>query len=380
MPANILFIDPANFIGGAELFAVDFLKHSHTFNFHLLTSGNEKYLELTKKLKLRVHIFPIPRLKPFNFKNVRLFFLVVQEILRLIREERIDLIHSNSIRAHICASFASLISRKPLIWMIHDFTFPKLFFRLLVFVPRTIIVSSESVRIFYRKLIPRRFHEKIILIPNGFDWQKIQSMHVSGNVRKELHLSDDMALVGMVGRIDWWKGQDYFIRAASKVIAKIPKTRFLIVGAASQHDPRTLEFEKNLKELVADLHLEREVLFLGYRSSALDIIRQLNVLVHASVRDEPFGRVVLEGMVVGTPVIASPFGGPKEMIEDGVNGFLVDPSDTEMLARAIGRLLEQEKLREKLISNGFRTIQKNYDLNKVVKRMEKTYEAVLQRA
>lgn len=378
---KILIIDPANFIGGAELFTIDLLQRldPKEYEVHVLTNEHEAYLEQLKKTKAHVHGFQIPRMKSFSFHAVRHFFSVIAMIRRMVKQYEIDIVQSNSVRAHILATF-SCIGRKfggrkvKLLWMLHDTTFPRFFLKILIWKPEKVVVSSEYVKNYYRRMIPKRYQEKFTIIPNGIDLQKIQTMHFTLDLRKELNLGREVRFVGMVGRIDWWKGHDFFIRAASKVVAKIPKTRFLIIGASSAHDPKTIEFERSLKELVQDLHLDRDVFFLGFRSNVFEVMRELDVLVHASVVEEPFGRVVLEGMAAGTPVIASPLGGPAEMIENGVNGLLVDPRETEQLARAICRILEQEKLREKLVNNAYRTLQKHYDIGKVIHRIEKLYE------
>ncbi|MBI2464136.1 glycosyltransferase family 4 protein [Candidatus Peregrinibacteria bacterium] len=379
---KILIIDPANFVGGAELFTIDLLHHldPKQYEVHVLTNKHEAYLKQLEKTKASIHEFLIPRMKSFSFHAIRHFFSVVRIIQNIIVQHEIDIVQSNSIRAHILATIAC-IGRKfngrtvKLLWMLHDITFPRFFLKILIWKPQKIVVASEYVKNYYRRLIPKRYREKFTIIPNGIDVQKIQTMHFTADLRKELNLGHEVRFVGMVGRIDWWKGHDFFIRAASKVVAKIPKTKFLIIGASSTHDPKTMEFERDLKELANDLHLNRDVFFLGFRPNVFEIMRELDVLVHASIIEEPFGRVVLEGMAVGTPVIASPLGGPCEIIENGVNGLLVDPRETEQLAKAICRILEQEKLREKLVSNAFKTLQKHYDIWKVVHRIEKLYES-----
>ncbi|MBI5755167.1 glycosyltransferase family 4 protein [Candidatus Peregrinibacteria bacterium] len=373
---HILIIDPADFLGGAELFTLDFLaKADHTqFSFTLATGKNDAYLQKAKKRKARVVSLSIPRLKSFTFSSLKHLYKSVQALRLLIDTENIDLLQTNSIRAHIVGSLAVIRKKKPIIWMLHDCTFPRFFLKLLIRIPMKIVVGTEFVRGFYKKMLPRRFHEKFIVIPNGVDIDFFQNIPVTRSLHKELNLGEGVRFVGMVGRIDWWKGQDHFIRAAGKVTAKLPKTRFLIIGNSSAHDLKTVEFEKKIRELVHDLNLEREVFFLGFRTEVPPLIRQLSVLVHASTEPEPFGRVIREAMATGIPVIASPFGGPTEIIEDGRNGFLVDPNDHELLARSICRILEHSELAEKFRENGIRTVQKYFDLAKVARRIEKLYE------
>ena len=246
---HILIIDPADFVGGAELFTLDFLQKADRdkFCFTLATGKNDAYLQKAKKIKARVVFLPVPRLKSFTFSSLKHLYKSVQSLRQLIDSENIDLLQTNSIRAHIVGSLAAIRKKNPVIWMLHDCTFPRFFLRLLIRIPRKIVVGTEFVRDFYRKMLPRRFHEKFIVIPNGVDIDFFQNIPVTRSLLKELNLGEGVSFVGMVGRIDWWKGQDHFIRAAAKVTAKLPKTRFLIIGSSSAHDPKTVEFEKKIR-------------------------------------------------------------------------------------------------------------------------------------
>lgn len=376
---KILVIDPVDFVGGAELFNIDFLKKVNLDKFEvvLLTSGQEDYLKKLKKVSVKVLKFKFGRMKKWRFKALKNLWQAVKMVKRTVKEEKIDLIHTNSIRAHIVGAVAAFLTRKKLIWVIHDFTFPKFFVRRLIRVPQKILISSEAVKKFTENQVPKKYWSKLVLVPNGVDLEKIEKMAFKATLREELNLGPKVKLVGMVGRIDWWKGQDSFIRAAAKVLAKLPQTRFLIVGEASEHDEKTAQFKKKLEELQRDFDLGREVYFMGFKPNVWNVIKEFDVLVHASTEPEPFGRVVLEGMAVGTPVVASNLGGPKEIIIHKFNGLLVNPKDIDEMVRAIASVLENKDLAEKLKENGVRTIKRKYTLGKVVRSIEQVYERVL---
>jgi glycosyltransferase involved in cell wall biosynthesis len=99
------------------------------------------------------------------------------------------------------------------------------------------------------------------------------------------------------------------------------------------------EYEKMIRQMVVDLGLEDNVEFTGYVTDVPQRVAKLDVLVHASTTGEPFGQVVIEGMVAGKPVIATRGGGVVEIVEDGVTGILVPMSDAKAMAEALVRLL-----------------------------------------
>ncbi len=108
------------------------------------------------------------------------------------------------------------------------------------------------------------------------------------------------------------------------------------------------EYASKLEQQAADLAIEGRVGFLGFCSDVEDELRRLDVLVHASIIPEPFGQVVVEGMAVGLPVVASDAGGPAEVITDGVDGMLYPPGDIDSLARALRQLAADPSLRQRL--------------------------------
>ena len=111
---NILIIDPADFIGGAELFNLDLLKKfdREKFEIFLACSGDNEYIKRINQRIVHIRKINIKRLKPFSLKALRNLWTAVREIKKLIKKEKIDIVQSNSIRAHICASLALFFSRK----------------------------------------------------------------------------------------------------------------------------------------------------------------------------------------------------------------------------------------------------------------------------
>jgi glycosyltransferase involved in cell wall biosynthesis len=142
----------------------------------------------------------------------------------------------------------------------------------------------------------------------------------------------------MSGRLVPWKGHVTFLQAVSKVLEAGKQLDAVIVGGGPDDYRRTLE------ELACRLGIKDRVSFLGHRADVRKLLCECDVAVHCSER-EPFGLVVIEAMACGLPVIASDVEGPREILQDGVTGFLVPPGNADGYARVLGRLLADPALR-----------------------------------
>jgi len=154
--------------------------------------------------------------------------------------------------------------------------------------------------------------------------------------RRSFNLSPDDFAVGMVGRLDAWKGYDVFVQAMARVKDVVPRARGIIVGEVAAENPGYMDVLLTLRN---DLALADRVEFSGFRMDIPVVMSALDILVLASTNPEPFGRVLIEAMAAGKPVIATDAGAAREIIEDGVEGLLVPPGDAGAMARAIIDLL-----------------------------------------
>jgi glycosyltransferase involved in cell wall biosynthesis len=149
---------------------------------------------------------------------------------------------------------------------------------------------------------------------------------------------------GIVGRLAPWKGQHVFLAAFARAFPT-GDHRAVVVGGALFHDQG---YEAELRALAATLGLDTRVELRGHCDDVGAELARLDVFVHASVTPEPFGRVIVEAMAAGLPVIASRAGGPMEIVDDGRTGLLVTPGDEAALAAAMQRLAGSASLRSRL--------------------------------
>lgn len=328
---QIAYLDPADFLGGAEIFSLETLSYlSEEFAITVITSGQEtKYLDgLPKNVKTLT--IRLPRLRPFRpFAYLR----TIWHLRQICHRHHLSLIHSNSVRAGMFAAF----SGRPWVHFAHDFTAPGFFVRLLRNAS-AVCACSQAVE---SDLIAKGLAaDSITVIPNGIELKKFQNI---------IHQPFDAErpIIGMIGRIDPWKGQDIFLEAAQTVHQHFPGARFLIFGESSQHDPTTVAFESVLREKVRTGNMEY-VEFCGFLPTS-EIFSKIHLLVHASTKPEPFGRVALEALAARIPVVAAQAGGIPEILGDELKEFGFPPGNVQELAEKIIHLLKDETIRKRYV-------------------------------
>jgi len=212
-----------------------------------------------------------------------------------------------------------------------------------------LVFVSEWVAAPFREAFPDA-QGKMHVVPEGVDPAPFQDRAAGQALRAELGIEPDQALVGTVGRITPWKGQDVFLRAAARLAGDWPQARFVVVGdciSSAAEREKDEAFRAHLRDLAEDLGLGARVAFLGHREDIPAVMNALDVFVLPS-RQEPFGLVVLEAMAAGRPVVATRAGGVPEIVRHEREALLVEPDDHEGMASAIARLLEDRELAGRL--------------------------------
>ncbi|WP_432835548.1 glycosyltransferase [Dactylosporangium sp. CA-092794] len=164
-------------------------------------------------------------------------------------------------------------------------------------------------------------------------------------------VGDRVRSVGMVGRLQRWKGQHVFLEAFAGAFAGT-EVRAFLAGAPLFGET---EYEQELHELAARLGIADQVVFLGHVEDVPRFIDSVDVLVHASIRPEPLGQSVLQGLARAKPVIATEGGGPSEWIRPGGNGLLVPRDDAPALAAALRTLADSRDARVRLAAGAAAT-------------------------
>jgi glycosyltransferase involved in cell wall biosynthesis len=183
------------------------------------------------------------------------------------------------------------------------------------------------------------------VVYDGLDLESFRPRRDAAAVRAELAIAADAEVVGVVGNIQEWKGQKVLIEALDLLKAARPRLVALLVGGTHRSGEA---YAESLKRLVASRGLGSRVVWTGARPDVPDLMNAMDVVAHTSVRGEPFGRVIIEGMATGKPVVATRAGGVPEFVHDGEDAILVPPGDAAALAACLDRLLGDRSAREKL--------------------------------
>lgn len=216
----------------------------------------------------------------------------------------------------------------------------------------------------------------LTIIPDGVDLAPYLTGE-SRALRAHLGIAADTPLIGMVaGLSSTWKRHDLFIEMAGRLAKEDARAQFVIIGGL----PRATRFPYDVPHRYAQsmLRLAREqvaagrLTFLEHVPNPPDIMRSLDVLVHPC-DIEPFGRVAIEAMAAGTPVIGTTSGGIAETVIDSVTGLLVAPNDPAALAAAARRLIEDADLRRRLGEAGKVHVSQHYGIDLFTERMLALY-------
>jgi glycosyltransferase involved in cell wall biosynthesis len=276
----------------------------------------------------------------------------------LIVHLKADVVHTNTAVLPASALAAWLTGRKHL-WHIREFfvEFPaiwRFYQKYIWLLSNAIITVSGAVR----DQFDPRFRQRCTTIYNSLG-QEATAVDLNTAQKFRSNLGNPEFLVGVVGRIKWVrKGQEVLIKAAAILSDAYPQARYAVVGSVS---PGNEDHLVRLRELIRDNKLEEKVIFTGDIEKTRDIYAAFDVTVVPSVLPEPFGRVVMESMAAGTPVIGSRCGGIPEQIVDGLTGLLFSPGDEEDLARALAQLMADKVTMLRMGKEGQRHIREKFD-------------------
>ena len=336
---KILFLDQSGTPGGAELCLLDIAKpYREHSTVGLLADG--PFRKLLAEHKIPTTVFTTQAINVRKESNLLTSLRSLGQLLPLVQTvaaaaRSYDLIYANTPKALVVGALASLLSRQPLVYHLHDIISPDHFSRinrtLLVSlanrVAKLVIANSQASQAAFIAAGGRS--QLCEVVYNGFDSRRYAITPSETNrLRATLALSEGF-WIGHFSRLSPWKGQHILLKA----LTLCPKdTKAILVGdALFGEDDYVLE----LHQQVERLGLQDRVKFLGFRSDIPQLMSVCDLVTHTSTAPEPFGRVIVEAMLCGTPVVAAAAGGATELVDAGENGWLCPPGDPALLAKAI---------------------------------------------
>ncbi|MEA5465656.1 glycosyltransferase [Leptothoe sp. PORK10 BA2] len=349
---KILFLDQSGKLGGAELCLADIAQQFHATSLvGVFAEGS--FPEYLRKRNIPVKILTQQTLQVqknsgflAGLKSLNRLIPLITTVAQLSKQY--DLLYANTQKALVVGALASLLSRRPLVYHLHDIVSPDHFStvnrRIIITLANRaalVIANSQASR---EAFIQAGGHgDKVHVIYNGFNLENYlhcanQREHLQAELVSILPQLEDRTppfIVGHFSRLSPWKGQDVLIEALQYCPHNVTA---LLVGDALFGEQA---YGQQLHQQIKSLNLEHRVKFLGFRSDIPQLMTACDLVTHTSTAPEPFGRVIVEAMLCGTPVVAAAAGGAVELIDHGQTGWLTPPGDAKKLADIINTCQQQ---------------------------------------
>lgn len=358
-------------LGGAQKTTLALMERldPDKFELHLITSPSGYLVKEIKKIKgINVKLI-------FNLRreiNLVEDFITFLKLFRYIRNNRFDIVHTHSPKAGFLGRWSAKLARVPvIIHTVHGFPFYKnqnpLLKKIYIYFEKLTAKITDKIIVVCENDLTKGIlakissFEKFILIREGIENRKIKQIDTLYN---KLNISYSFPLIGMVACLKPQKAPLDFVKVAFLVKKRFPQAKFILVGGGPLY--------KRVKETIARLNLEDSFYLTGWREDAYEIISLFDIFVLTSIW-EGLPLVILEAMSLGKPIVATDVDGIKEVIEEGINGFLVKPGDCHALAKRIILLSENENLRKKIARNNLNKNLPKFNLDMMTEQTENLY-------
>ena len=300
-----------------------------------------------------------------KLSNVAFTIITIIRIMWLIHKERVEIVFSNECREHIYGGIASYLMGIPSTMFWHGFFSLHYLAKITLLIPGTILVNNYETKI---RIESRG--RKCKLVPLGTEVSEHRI--VNENLMREIGIEDEVPVITQVTLLVPYKGHRYFIEAMPTILKHFPETKFLIVGETPFWSSNS--YEQELRRHVKELKIEESVIFMGYRKDALEIIYLSDIIVHPITVPELFEFVVLEAMAASKPVIVGKTGVPKRFIEHRIDGILVPPNNSEVIAEAVIWLLKNPDIRKVIGQNARKKVEKYFNAKRMIREIEEIWE------
>lgn len=323
--------------GGGEMMLWDLMQQGRNAGVEWLVIFLEDgpMVEQVRKLGIDTRVVSSGRLR-----EIHRFIPTVFKIASIAKRERADAIVNWMWITHIYGGLAALMAGLPSMWYQLEVPYDKFWMvRLATLLPaRAIVTLSKDGKEAQGQIWP---HRATPLVYPGVALDRFEpsSLPSALEARRKLGLPLHGPLIGIVGRLQRWKGMHVVVEAMPKVLQKYPDAHCVLVGGKHDLEP---DYEDFLKQQIATLELSDRVIMAGLQRNIPEWVQAMDVFIHASDK-EPFGIVIIEAMALGKPVIAGNAGGPTEIITDGIDGLLTPYDDADALAIAILRYLDDQE-------------------------------------
>ena len=357
---------PPERLGGTEVATHNIARHlaKRGHDVHIITFLDGGLPKESMEQGFYVHRIRFPKVRFVGGILLRV------KVLLVLKKFNPDVIHAQNIGNGIFGFWAKKFLRRPyVVWgqgsdVYVAWQFKKQISKLVLPSADAVIALTEDMRGEMQKLCNR----EIFVIPNGIDLERFENLS-RAKARSELQIKETEKIILFVGTLRAVKGVKYLIQAMSIMGQNSINARLILVGNGEER--------QSLQGLTKELDLEEDVTFVGKvpNEEIPQYMIASDVFVLPSL-SESFGIVNLEAMACGLPIVATKVGGLPEIIEEGKNGFLVEPKNLEQIAEKVRLLLGDDELRRRISENN-KTRVKEYSWESVVDRLEWVYKCCL---
>lgn len=342
---KILFLDQSGKPGGAELCLIDIAKpYRDNCLVGLFADGTFRQLLEQQQIPVQVLTTELIQVRKESswvqgLSSLSSLTPLIMRVVNMAREY--DLIYANTQKALVVGALASFLSHRPLVYHLHDIlstdhfssTNRRIAVTLANIRASLVIANSQASKAAFVEAGGRQHLTEVVY--NGFEPEQYLSNELNlSQLKQQLGLNGKF-VVGHFSRLSPWKGQHILIEA----LAKCPdNVTAILVGDALFGEQ---DYVQDLHQRVAALGLEERVKFLGFRSDIVHLMSICDLVAHTSIFPEPFGRVIVEAMLCGRPVVAAAAGGAVELVEHERTGWLIAPGEPTLLAEVIINCLNQ---------------------------------------
>ena len=332
--------------------------------------------DLSQTEKRGVRSFSIPSLvRRLSLKNDLLAFI---SVYRLIKRIKPHIVHTHTSKAGVLGRVAAYLAGVPIIvhtphgHVFHSY-YGYIVTKMIVFVEIILSLITDKITALTDRERDEHLEqgiasiEKYIIIHSGVMLQQIMNTNIDVETgKKKFDIPQNSNVIGVIGRLVPIKGHKYLVSAAKRIIKECDNTVFVFVGDGY--------LESILERQAESLGVRKNIIFAGWRSDVIDVLGLFDILVLPSL-NEGMGKVLIEGMALGKPIVASCVGGIIDLVKNGDNGILVPPRDSDALSEAILKLIRNKKLAQKLGGNGKAKVYPEYDTSVMIRQIEDLYES-----
>ena len=378
---RILYLHAGAEMYGADKILLELIKglDSKEFEAHVILPNDGVLVEALRQVGAKVSVldYPILRRKYFNPKGIleylKSYRRYSQKIAQYVRGNGIDLVHNNT-TAVLEGVYLKRKVKLPLIWHVHEIIVkPKAISDFINFLmgryADKIVTVSQAVASHVNQS-PFIKEDQVQVIYNGVDNAVYHPMQAS-TVRERFAIPEESLVIGMVGRVNAWKGQGDFLEAVTPILEQNPNSIAFLAGSAFSGEEWRVE---ELESTIAKSSVASQIKRVDYYEHTTELYNMFDIFVLPSTNPDPLPTVVLEAMACGKPVVGYRHGGVCEMVDEGTNGLLATPNQPAELSKAIQELADNTEKREQFGKASVQRQKELFSLQSYIRNFSELYK------